>query len=179
MRATTSQPRSESKIQGSMKGLLESRQNAVIRPGTVPGANIRKRAQPVEARIGTELDEYDLSEQGRGRQRWRIEPLRRTAESRDVAWLAFIRLGCADQAESRGRERHRRPAKKVPAAMIRSPSHIIALRRPFAKDGHDVHRFAYSVKTKSPAFAPPVWHLWHPRANEGLVVDGLKVRFGS
>ena len=54
-----------------------------------PGANIRKRAQPIDARIGAELDEDDLSDQGRGRQRRRIEPRRCTAQSRDVAWLAL------------------------------------------------------------------------------------------
>jgi len=39
-------------------------------------------------------------------------------------------------------ERHRRRAKKVPAAMLRFPWHVITLRRPVAKDGDDVHRFA-------------------------------------
>ena len=31
------------------------------------------------------------------------------------------------------------------------------------------------MKTKSRAFAFAVWHPWHPRANDGLVVAGLKV----
>src|SRR5215510_9622729 len=39
-----------------------------------PCANVGKRAQPVDAGVGPEVDQYDFAAQGRCRQRWRIEP---------------------------------------------------------------------------------------------------------
>ena len=45
-----------------------------------PGADIGKRAQPVDAGVGPEIDEDDLSAQSRRRQGRRIEPLVRALE---------------------------------------------------------------------------------------------------
>ena len=50
----------------------------------MPCANVRKRAEPVDARIGAELDEDGLAEQARGRQRGRI--IHGVARSKAVSW---------------------------------------------------------------------------------------------
>src|SRR5918994_6085497 len=100
-----------------------------------PRANIRQRAQPVDTGIGSELHEHDFSVQCRGRRRWRVEPLRRTAESRDLAWLALLRPPRIDYAESRGGNRNCCLAQKVPAAMIEFVVHVITHRSPPAPGG--------------------------------------------
>jgi len=58
-----------------------------------PRANIRKRPQPVDARVGPEVDEDDLPLQlGRGQAR-RIEPFGGAIERRPLARRVAVRLG--------------------------------------------------------------------------------------
>ena len=57
-----------------------------------PGADIRKRAQPVDAGIGPEVDEHDFPGEAGRRQARRIDPLGGTADGGQLARRAVVRL---------------------------------------------------------------------------------------
>ena len=63
-----------------------NRHEALIRVAMRPGPEVRLCAQPVDARIGPELDDDDMPTQTAGRQRLRIEPSLRAVERRQHAF---------------------------------------------------------------------------------------------
>src|SRR4029450_6250441 len=99
-------------------GCVHADQDEAVAVLLRPGAKIGKRPQPVDAGIGPEIDEYDLPRQARTRERGRIEPLGRTAESGQLAGLALSRSGGAEHPETGAAYRHRRPPEKAPAIVV-------------------------------------------------------------
>ncbi|MEA3006160.1 MAG: hypothetical protein QOI94_1429, partial [Acidobacteriaceae bacterium] len=78
-----------------------------------PGAHIRKRAQPVDAGVGPEIDENDFSAQSRRCQGRRIEPF--------VRALKRGQLGLASKLASRKPVKERNP---YPCGCHRLPPHF-------------------------------------------------------
>ena len=58
-----------------------------------PRADIGKRAQPVDAGIGPEVDEDDLAAQAGRRQRLRVEPPGRAAKRRQLTFYGQVNCG--------------------------------------------------------------------------------------
>src|SRR6267143_4813382 len=54
-----------------------------------PGPHIGKRAQPVDTRVGPEIDEHDFPAQAGWRERWGVEPLRRPAQRGNRALISL------------------------------------------------------------------------------------------
>ena len=63
-----------------------NRHEALIPVALRPGPEVRLCAQPVDARVGPELDDDDMPTQTAGRQRLRIEPSLRAVERRQHAF---------------------------------------------------------------------------------------------
>ena len=91
-------------------------------------------------RVGAEVDEHDLAGEARRRQPRRIEPLGRAAECRQLsATLPSRASSCAEHAEVRGGERHRRPPRKPPSTLIDALVHHVP-DHASRSDGHEARR---------------------------------------
>ena len=71
-----------------------------------PGAHVRQRAQPVDAGIGPEVDEDDLTAQARNGQRRRVEPVAGTVERGHPPFNGQGRRDCNVAVLCRGSARH-------------------------------------------------------------------------
>ena len=97
-----------------------------------PRADVGERAQPVDAGVGAELEEDDLSAQGAGRQRLRVEPRVRAAEGGQPAFIRqSTRRGrrptppAAGRAERDGGDGHGPGGKKASAIMSEHFGHSV------------------------------------------------------
>ena len=81
--------------------------------------------QPVDARIRAEIDNDDFSEQGVRRQAWRIEPLVRAADGRQLTWGTLVRCHSTNQGGARSSNRHCHTPEKTSPFMIDARMHVV------------------------------------------------------
>jgi hypothetical protein len=110
-----------------------------------PGAHIRKRAQPVDAGIGPEVDDDHLPDEILRLQGWRIDPVDRAAKGGQLPRRAIVRFHlarlrqgfgeagrsafgakAAEHAEVRSCNGHCRPPWKASSIVVDCLSHVIS-----------------------------------------------------
>ena len=77
-----------------------------------PRADVRERSEPVDARVGPELDEHDLPAEPSRRQRLGVDPVRRAIERRQRSLDRQVPLSGVERCEEGLVGSHDRPSAR-------------------------------------------------------------------